>query len=105
MYNIQVIKNTFNLTQHRKYDALLKLIKCIDTISTPSNSGKCPYTVKHWFSNTNAMFNNTVVRKEAGNAYITAYIQLNPSLLTNEQLLLIEEALQTKNPFKVLAAQ
>lgn len=83
--NINVIKNTFNVNQSRKYNVVNTIVNSMIYRSYPNgNSGYEDY------HNAADMISATKVKYVAGNPYTVAYLKLDPSKLTREQLLKLE---------------
>ena len=87
MQVIKIVKNTFNKAQHKKYQAVVKLLEgVLYESSCNGNSGYSDSECNMLFSSRNGFFGNIVVNKVNGSPSSCGFIRLNPSLLTNEQM-------------------
>lgn len=95
---VNVIKNTFNKSQFKKYNAILQLVRMIPRENYPNgNSGYSDSVIRNLFSGKHlvgtALFRNILQKKVKGDAYSVGFVSLNPSLLTSDQLEKLEKAL------------
>ena len=96
---VNVIKNTFNKSQFKKYNAILQLLSIIPRERYHNgNSGYSDSIVRNLFSGKHlvgtALFRNILQKKVKGDAYSVGFVSLNPSLLTSDQLEKLERALR-----------
>lgn len=86
MQVIKVVKNTFNKAQHKKYQAVIKLLEGVLYESCCNgNSGYNDSECNMLFNTRNGFFGNIVAKKILGDPTSCGFIRLDPSLLTSEQ--------------------
>lgn len=87
MQIVKILKNTYNKAQFNKYQAVVKLLEgVLYESSCNGNSGHSDSECQMLFSSKNGYFGNIVVNKISGDPSSCAFIRLDPSLLSKEQV-------------------